>query len=160
MTRLLAIAWLAACSTPPPAPVTGWQDISATELATELTGATGRTRVVNFWATWCAPCLHEIPELVRYNEEHPEVDVVFVSIDHPSVRARGEAALEQVGLAHQRVLHLGEPDPTQTLRTHVAGWSDAVPFTAVVSPQGERMATFAYTVDAAVLDEAVTGVAP
>src|SRR5690606_36484046 len=37
--------------------------------------------LVNFWATWCGPCLNEIPMLKTFQEEHPWLKVVGVAID-------------------------------------------------------------------------------
>ena len=42
----------------------------------------GKVVVVNFWATWCPPCLEEIPELVRFHEEYGSKGVVVVGIDY------------------------------------------------------------------------------
>lgn len=153
-TAVCLTAALVACarSPEPVAPQTGWVDVDAAALRAELTEARQRPRVVNFWATWCAPCMREIPELTAWSSAHPDVDVTFVSIDHPSVRARGDAVLRRVGLDGHRVLHLGEPDPTAVLHASVAGWTDAVPLTAVVAADGTRIATFAYAIDGATLD--------
>lgn len=38
--------------------------------------------VVNFWATWCAPCIKEIPHFEKVNKEVEGVDVTLVSIDN------------------------------------------------------------------------------
>ena len=45
----------------------------------------GRVLVVNFWATWCAPCREEIPEFVRMQERHGARGLQFVgiAIDQP-----------------------------------------------------------------------------
>ena len=40
----------------------------------------GKILVVNFWATWCAPCREEIPDFVRLQEELSSKDVQFVGI--------------------------------------------------------------------------------
>ena len=38
--------------------------------------------LLNFWATWCAPCLKEIPELIELKKKYiDEVDVIFISVD-------------------------------------------------------------------------------
>lgn len=155
----LALA-LAACSArPPSAPplTTGWVDVDATGLHAELTDARGTHRIVNFWATWCGPCLHELPLLTAYDDAHSGVDVSFVSIDHPSVRRRGESALQEHGLSGRRVLHLGEPDPTATLLETVAGWNNSIPVTIVISPTGQTLATYTYAVNEDILDTVLTG---
>ncbi len=67
----------------------GSQPASATFDIDELRG---RWVVVNFFATWCQPCLVEHPELVRFSEEHGAVgDAVLVSIpfnDRPEAVSR------------------------------------------------------------------------
>ena len=41
----------------------------------------GKTVVLNFWATWCAPCLDELPSLQQMQQQLPQVQVLAVSID-------------------------------------------------------------------------------
>jgi cytochrome c biogenesis protein CcmG, thiol:disulfide interchange protein DsbE len=41
----------------------------------------GKTVVLNFWATWCAPCVEEIPSLDALQRELPQIAVIGVSID-------------------------------------------------------------------------------
>lgn len=38
----------------------------------------GKVRVVNFWATWCAACKHELPDFDRFAKAYPEVEVIAV----------------------------------------------------------------------------------
>ena len=47
----------------------------------------GRIVLLNFWATWCPPCLREIPELVRLHEDLVEEGVVVVGIAAQSGKA-------------------------------------------------------------------------
>jgi thiol-disulfide isomerase/thioredoxin len=37
--------------------------------------------LINFWATWCGPCLHEIPMLKQYQTRHTELQVVGIAVD-------------------------------------------------------------------------------
>lgn len=41
----------------------------------------GRPLVVNFWATWCAPCVKEMPDLDALAQKYPDTHVVGVAID-------------------------------------------------------------------------------
>ena len=41
----------------------------------------GRPLVINFWATWCPPCVKEMPLLDRFAREHPQLAVVGVAVD-------------------------------------------------------------------------------
>lgn len=49
-----------------PVPITSWPD---------------KPLLVNFWATWCAPCLREIPLLKSFQTEHPDLQVVGIAVD-------------------------------------------------------------------------------
>jgi thiol-disulfide isomerase/thioredoxin len=48
---------------------------------TPLSSWAGKPLVINFWATWCAPCLREIPLLKSFQQSHPDVQVVGIAID-------------------------------------------------------------------------------
>lgn len=59
-------------------------DINGTNI--DFKDYRGKWVVVNYWATWCPPCLEEIPELVHFHEEHKSKDAVVVGFnmeDHP-----------------------------------------------------------------------------
>ena len=59
-------------------------DIVLNDLAgtpTPLSTWVGQPMLINFWATWCAPCLREIPLLKAFNDEHPAIQVVGIAVD-------------------------------------------------------------------------------
>jgi thiol-disulfide isomerase/thioredoxin len=43
----------------------------------------GKVTVIDFWATWCQPCLRSLPKLEALHKAHPEIDVVAINIDDP-----------------------------------------------------------------------------
>jgi len=48
---------------------------------TGLASFAGQPLVINFWATWCGPCLREIPMLKRFHEEDPTIRVLGIAAD-------------------------------------------------------------------------------
>ncbi len=59
--------------------------VSAAELRRLLDAQRGKVVVLNLWATWCAPCLREIPDLLRLEKEFAArgVALIGVSMDEP-----------------------------------------------------------------------------
>jgi thiol-disulfide isomerase/thioredoxin len=47
----------------------------------DLSKLRGRVVVLNLWATWCAPCIEELPSLLEMQKKMPDVAVVAVSMD-------------------------------------------------------------------------------
>ena len=47
----------------------------------DLSKLRGKTVVLNLWATWCAPCVEELPSLLQMHHELPDIEIVAVSID-------------------------------------------------------------------------------
>jgi thiol-disulfide isomerase/thioredoxin len=59
-------------------------DFSMPDLAgieTSMHSWPGQPLIVNFWATWCAPCLREIPMLMEYQQQHPDAQIVGIAVD-------------------------------------------------------------------------------
>lgn len=63
-----------------------FRKISKDELVQILNDPTDKLHVVNFWATWCGPCVKELPNFQKVIKESDagKVDFLFVSLDFPS----------------------------------------------------------------------------
>jgi thiol-disulfide isomerase/thioredoxin len=75
---------------PPPAVAT-LPDFSLANLAGEqqsIQSWPGKPLLINFWATWCAPCLREIPMLKELQTSRPDLQVVGIAIDKPDLVAK------------------------------------------------------------------------
>lgn len=63
-----------------------FRKISREELIQIMNDPSDKLHVINFWATWCAPCVKELPEFQKtVNESNKnKVDFLFISLDFPS----------------------------------------------------------------------------
>lgn len=93
----LLSARLAHADAPRPAPA-----LSATLLDGRrftLQQAAGQVLIVNFWATWCAPCRVELPALETYRQRHGArgLQILAISLDEPGKLAAVRDALQGCG---------------------------------------------------------------
>lgn len=78
-------------------PQTIWAADNAKHTGFVLTDSAGKTHAlsdykgkwvfVNYWATWCPPCLEEIPDLVSFSDDNKNVKVIGVVFDYPNKAA-------------------------------------------------------------------------
>ncbi len=72
---------------PAPRPLPGLSFLDAQGHATGLAAFRGKVVLLNIWATWCAPCVHEMPTLNKLQQRlgGPEFQVVPLSVDRGGV---------------------------------------------------------------------------
>ena len=64
----------------------------------DLAKLRGKTVVLNLWATWCAPCIEELPSLLQMQRENPEIAVVAISLDQDDATYRSFLTRHHVDL--------------------------------------------------------------
>ncbi len=91
------------------------------------------TYVVNFWATWCVPCIQELPHFERLNAEYKDekVKVLLVSLDmHKMVESKLIPFIKEKNLQSDVVL-LRDPDANSWIGKVDKSWSGAIPATVI-----------------------------
>src|SRR3954470_13474500 len=110
-------------------PVHAFELVDSTGKPHRLADYQGRWVVVNFWATWCVPCIQEIPEISAFHREHPEVIVIGVAED-----AQNPAKVKQFAqkVGHDYPLVLANDAVEKQL-----GSPAALPKTRIYDPSGK-----------------------
>jgi thiol-disulfide isomerase/thioredoxin len=98
-------------------------------------------QVINFWATWCAPCIKELPYFETLTSEAlPNVRVTLVSMDL-NLDPNPEKVYRFIAKKHiqSEVMLLDERDPNSWIKMIDKGWSGALPATLLINHQtGKR----------------------
>jgi thiol-disulfide isomerase/thioredoxin len=93
----------------------------------------GKWVVLNFWATWCAPCRHEMPSLERLQAAMPEIAVVPVATGRNAVEGI-RRFFEDAGVKTLPILR--DPQSDLARGMHVLG----LPVTVILNPEGQEVA--------------------
>lgn len=91
------------------------------------------TYVVNFWATWCKPCVKEIPDFLEAASElkREKVKFIFVSLDFPGQKASRLIPFVDQYNMHELVILLNDPDSNKWISKVHHEWSGAIPATLI-----------------------------
>lgn len=72
--------------------------VSDSTRTVHLADYRGKVVVLNFWATWCPPCIEELPSLTAMQQQLPQVQVLAVSTDEDTAAYRSFLAGNKIGL--------------------------------------------------------------
>ncbi len=96
-------------------------DFTVSDGATTVHLANYRGRVVllNFWATWCMPCLEEMPSLLALHHEEPGLVILAVSVnDNPDAYSR------YIARNHVDLITVRDPDESAAKLYHTDMWPE------------------------------------
>ncbi|MCW8964464.1 MAG: TlpA family protein disulfide reductase [Gammaproteobacteria bacterium] len=121
----------------------------ANDQTHRLSDYKGQWVIVNFWATWCSPCIREIPELNRFYQRHHQAGVNIIGINFEELSVEQlKQAIGEFGISYP-VLRIGSVPlvPFEPLR--------GLPSTFVVSPEGRLVKSWLGPVNEDVLNRYV-----
>jgi thiol-disulfide isomerase/thioredoxin len=106
----------------------------------KLTSTSDTVYIINFWATWCAPCRKEIPQFEQIHKDYSDdkVKVLLVSLDFPN---QVEKSLKSFILSNKvtaPVILLNEPDANSWIDKVDPSWSGALPATLIFRRENRK----------------------
>lgn len=110
------------------------------EVIKILKSENGNVQVLNFWATWCAPCVKELPSFERAKEKFAKdrVDFTLVSIDFAdNLESKVIPFVEKKGLK-SRVILLDDTNYDSWINQISEDWDGAIPATLIVNPTNKK----------------------
>ncbi len=112
--------------------------VDAAELKEAVEGGRGRVTLVNFWATWCPPCVNEMPYFVEFYEQYPADEVAFVSVTADAVATIDDTV--KPFLAEREIpfdVLVIEAQPDEVAQALDITFTGALPVTLIYDQDGE-----------------------
>lgn len=114
-----------------------YQVIKFPELQQEINNPEDHIRVFNFWATWCRPCIQEMPYFEALNQEYSDVEVILISFDFKHEHERVGDFIEKRGIK-STVKILDEIDFNAFIDKINSTWTGAIPATLIIDADNEQ----------------------
>ena len=108
---------------------------------------TNTTYVLNFWATWCKPCVKELPHFEQLQEAYKDqgVNVVLVSLDFPENIEKQVLPFIEKHQLQSAVILLDDPDANTWIPKVDSTWTGAIPATLLVKGNEQQFYEQSFT---------------
>ena len=117
------------------------------ELKPWLNKTDDKIYVVNFWATWCAPCVKELPYFENINKDYKDknVEVILVSLDFPNMKESRLIPYVKNKNIQSKVLHLDDVNEQFWISDIDKNWSGAIPATLIYNKDNRKFYEKSFT---------------
>src|ERR1041385_4922048 len=104
------------------------KSLSFNDLKQIINNNNGKTKVINFWATWCKPCVEELPSFVKAQAEpdYKNTDFIFVSVDFQSQNEKVKEKAKE--LAMKGIIVQLNESGGDWIGKMDENWSGAIPY--------------------------------
>jgi len=124
---------------PSPSPVPQIRTVTAKQIRALVDDSKGKVVVINFWATWCPPCVREFPALIKVYEQYHDkgVNMFAVSMNSPEEKAD----IEQFLQTHKPPfpIYLKDTQDATFNEAVLKDWFGEMPMTLVFNTAGKRV---------------------
>ena len=109
--------------------------LTLNDLDKRLAKGNDTTYIINFWATWCGPCVEELPHFEKVNKEVAKqpIKVILVSLDFKSKLKTAVIPFVVKNKLSSEVYVINEPDQQLFIEKVDKNWSGAIPATLFVN---------------------------
>lgn len=129
------------------------EEIDEAGIKKLIENKTDKLRLVSAWATWCGPCVSELPDLVDLNRQYEtrDFEVITISTDFMSGKKRALKTLQNVNMALTKRAEKSLKKEGRTTNNYIANikdrdkmieavdaeWQGPLPFAKLIAPGGE-----------------------
>lgn len=107
-----------------------------------------KTYVINFWATWCAPCIKELPYFEQIQEKYKkDVEVILISLDFPSQYETKLIPFLEKRQLKSKVIVLDDVDMNSWIPKIDSNWDGAIPVTLIYNSKNRQFYPQSFTYD-------------
>jgi thiol-disulfide isomerase/thioredoxin len=100
---------------------------------------TNKLRVINVWATWCAPCVAELPDFVEMNRMYRKRDfeMITISMDEDDRKDRALKQLKDLHVSSKNYILKTDGDRDAAMTNLDEKWEGPLPHTVIIAPGGK-----------------------